>query len=284
MTPENAPVEDPTRRRVAVVTGASSGIGQAAATELARRGWTVALVGRDGDRLARAVEAAHRAGDGSALAYRCDFGRLDDVRALAADLRRAHPRIDVLANNAGGAFAERRSTVDGHDQTMQINHLAHFLLSHELREVLRGGRIINTSSGAHAMGTLDPGNLDGEGRRFRSMAVYGSAKQANILFAREASRRWPDILSTSYHPGVVRTRFGNESPLIRFFYRVAPFIRTPAKGADTLVWLATADASGITPGGFYIDRRERRPAPGATDPGLAARLWEASLVAVGGPT
>jgi NAD(P)-dependent dehydrogenase (short-subunit alcohol dehydrogenase family) len=282
-------VEDLTAGRVAVVTGASSGIGLAAATELCRRGWTVALVGRDEARLAHAVETARAAGsggagggaDGSAEGYRCDFGRLDDVRTLADRLRAAHDRIDVLANNAGGAFGQRRSTVDGLDQTMQVNHLAPFLLSHELRETLRGGRIVNTASGAHTAGTLDPDDLDSSRQRFRSLAVYGTAKQANVLFAREAARRWPDILSTSYHPGVVRSRFGNESPVIAFFFRVAPFIRTPAKGAETLVWLATTDASGITPGGYYMDRKERSPSPRAADPDLAARLWEASLRAVG---
>jgi NAD(P)-dependent dehydrogenase (short-subunit alcohol dehydrogenase family) len=282
MIGENGSVEDLTARPVAVVTGASSGIGRAAATELARRGWTVALVGRDKDRLAEAVAKARAAsGTGSAEGFRCDFGRLEDVRALAKRLRERYARIDVLANNAGGAFAERRSTVDGLDQTIQINHLAGFLLSHELRETLRSGRIVNTASGAHATGTLDPDDLDSSRQRFRSLAVYGSAKQANILFAREAARRWPDILSTSYHPGVVRSRFGNESAVIGFFFRVAPFIRTPEKGAETLVWLATTEAAGITPGGYYVDRKERTPARRATDPDLAARLWEASLRAVG---
>ena len=164
MLGENGSVEDLTRRRVAVVTGASSGIGLAAATELCRRGWTVALVGRDESRLVRAVETARASGastkgHGSAEGFRCDFGRLDDVRSLAARLRAAYPHIDVLANNAGGAFSQRRSTVDGLDQTMQVNHLAHFLLSHELREALRSGRIVNTSSSAHTMGTLDPDDL-----------------------------------------------------------------------------------------------------------------------------
>jgi NAD(P)-dependent dehydrogenase (short-subunit alcohol dehydrogenase family) len=287
MNGENGSVEDLTARPVAVVTGASSGIGRAAATELARRGWTVALVGRDEDRLAAAVAAAQAAASGGAGApgsvegFRSDFGRLDDVRTLAKRLRERYPRIDVLANNAGGAFAERRSTVDGLDQTIQINHLAGFLLSHELRDTLRSGRIVNTSSGAHATGTVDPDDLGSSRQRFRSLAVYGSAKQANILFTREAARRWPDILSTAYHPGVVRSRFGNESALIAFFFRAAPFIRTPEKGAETLVWLATADAAGLTSGGYYMDRRERRPSSRATDPDLAARLWEASLRAVG---
>jgi NAD(P)-dependent dehydrogenase (short-subunit alcohol dehydrogenase family) len=270
--------------RVAVVTGASSGIGRAAAEEFARRGWAVALIGRDEARLAEAtrrVRAAAGSGPGEprVYPYRCDFAVLAQVRDLAATLRRAYPRIDVLANNAGGAFSRRKTTVDGFELTIQVNHLAHFLLSHLLRDRLGGGRIVNTSSGAHAAGTLDPGDLTSTARRYFPFAVYGSAKQANILFAAEAARRWPEILSTSYHPGVVRTRFGHDSLVVSLFYRVTPGLRTPAKGAETLVWLATTEASQIVPGGYYLDRRLRQPSAGAADAELARRLWDASLAA-----
>lgn len=268
---------------VAVVTGANSGIGLAAAEELARRGWVVALVGRDGPRLASAAEVVRELGGPGVHQFQCDFTVLDEVRALAATLRQTFPRVDLLANNAGGTFPNRNTTVDGFEKTIQVNHLAHFLLSHELREVLRGGRIVNTSSGAHNGGSLDAEDLSSTHQTYRALGIYGSAKQANILFAAEAARRWPDIVSTSYHPGLVRTRFGRDSPTMAFFYRVAPMLRTPAKGADTLVWLATIDKGQLTSGGYYIDRRERPPAPNASDPALAARLWEASLTAVGLP-
>jgi NAD(P)-dependent dehydrogenase (short-subunit alcohol dehydrogenase family) len=264
----------------AVVTGANSGIGLAAAEQLARRGWAVALIGRDAGRLASATERVRAAGRAAIEAYQCDFAVLDEVRALATTLREAHPRIDLLANNAGGAFGARITTVDGFERTIQVNHLAHFLLSHLLRDTLRGGRIINTSSGVHTQGDLDPDDLSSTRRGYRTFTVYGSAKQANILFAAEAARRWPEILSTSYHPGVVRTRFGNHSAVVRFFYRWAPGLRTPAKGAETLVWLATTSAAEICSGGYYSDRKPRRPAAKAADPALAARLWEASLAAV----
>jgi NAD(P)-dependent dehydrogenase (short-subunit alcohol dehydrogenase family) len=281
MTWENDAVEDLTGR-VAVVTGANSGIGLAAATELARRGWALALVGRDAARLDAALVAVRAAANAPVTAHRCDFTVLDEVRMLAENLREAHPRIDLLANNAGGAFPARRTTSDGYEKTIQVNHLAHFLLSHELRERMRGGRIVNTSSGTHSSGSLDPDDLSSTGQTYLTrLGVYASAKQANILFAAEAARQWPDILSTSYHPGVVRTRFGNESPMFALFYRVSPFLRTPAKGADTLVWLATTNREQLTNGGYYMDRRERRPAAKATDAALAARLWETSLAAVG---
>jgi NAD(P)-dependent dehydrogenase (short-subunit alcohol dehydrogenase family) len=282
-------VEDLTGPPVAVVTGASSGIGLAAAEELARRGWALALVGRDPQRLAAATERVRAAARANAeprpatspdseliRSFPCDFETLDGVRELARTLRAVYPHIDVLANNAGGTHPARHTTVDGHERTIQSNHLAPFLLSHELREQLRGGRIINTSSAAHIQGRLDPADLSSSRRRYRPMSNYGTAKQANILFAAEATRRWPDILSTSYHPGVVRTRFGRDSRLYSFFYRTMPGLRTPEKGAETLVWLATADAADIQPGAYYLDRRPRRPSPRAADPDLAAALWEAS--------
>jgi NAD(P)-dependent dehydrogenase (short-subunit alcohol dehydrogenase family) len=270
--------------QVVVVTGASSGIGAAAAEEFARLGWTVALVGRDAGRLAAAVERVRAAGSTDAAGFRCDFAVLAEVRELATELRKAYPRIDVLANNAGGSVATRQVTVDGFESTIQTNHLAPFLLSHELREAVRGGRIINTSSAAHQQGRLDPADLSRPDQPYRSLATYGAAKQANIMFAAECGRRWPDILSTSYHPGVVRTRFGNDSRLVSLFYRLAPGLRTPEKGAETLLWLATADRSEIVQGGYYLDKRLRRPTSRATDPAAAARLWDASLTAVALPT
>ncbi len=285
MTSENRPVEDLTGSaiapRIAVVTGASSGIGLAAAIGLGRQGWELALLGRNADRLATAVDKVRAVSAVPPQSYRCDFGSLAQVRDLAATLRERYPTIDVLANNAGGNVPTRRSTVDGFEETIQGNHLAHFLLSHELRQQLRGGRIINTSSVVHTQGRLDPNDLNGAAQTYGMMQAYGSAKQANILFAVEATKRWPDIVSTAFHPGVVRTRFGHESPMYALFYRWAPGLRTPQRGARTLIWLATVDRAQLTPGGYYVDERLRRAHPKATDPSLAAALWDASAKAVG---
>jgi NAD(P)-dependent dehydrogenase (short-subunit alcohol dehydrogenase family) len=285
MTAENRPVEDltddPDRPRVAVVTGASSGIGLAAAIELGRRGWRVVLLGRDHARLAAATDAVARVAAVTPSPYQCDFGVFADVRAVARAIRAEHPSVDVLANNAGGNLPVRRSTVDGFEATMQSNHLAHFLLSHELRGTLREGRIINTSSAVHGQGRLDPDDLNATRRRFMSLAFYASAKQANILFTVEATRRWPEIVSTAFHPGVVRTRFGREQWLYRTFYQRVPFFRSPERGARTLVHLATVPRSQVVPGAYYVDERPRRASAQATDPELAARLWEASAKAVG---
>jgi NAD(P)-dependent dehydrogenase (short-subunit alcohol dehydrogenase family) len=281
---ENESVGDFTGK-VIVVTGANSGIGLAAAHEFARRGARVALVGRDAARLDAAISAvrAGAASGGDVRGFRSDFAVLDSVRELAASLADAYPTIDVLCNNAGGVNPGRRSTVDGHELTIQANHLAPFLLTNLLRERLAGGRVVNTSSDAHRGGALDPDALDSPGR-YGAMTVYGSSKQANILFAAEAANRWPDILSFAYHPGVVRTRFGRDSRLFTFFYKLAPFLRSPEKGADTMVWLAGADPSTVDNGGYYVDRKRVTPSARIADPALPGRLWLASERAVGQTT
>lgn len=268
------------RAPVAVITGASSGIGLAAAIELGRRGWRVAVLGRDPGRLATALEQVREAATVPPQAYESDFSSLAQVRRVAAQLRDEYDHIDVLANNAGGNVGARRSTVDGFEETIQSNHLAHFLLSYELRDRLSGGRIVNTSSRVHMQGRLDPDDLNCANRSFSSLGFYANAKQANVLFTVEATRRWPEIVSTAFHPGVVRTRFGRENAIYSVFYRFAPGLRTPEHGARTLVYLATADRERLVPGGYYVDERPQRAASRATDPALAERLWVASAKAV----
>jgi NAD(P)-dependent dehydrogenase (short-subunit alcohol dehydrogenase family) len=279
MTGENRAVEDLTEPRLVVITGASSGIGLAAATELARSGDQVVLVGRDPARLTAAADRVRRVSGQSPELFRADFAVLDDVRRLATHLREQYRRIDVLANNAGAIVLQPATTVDGFELTMQANHLAPFLLTHLLRDRL--GRVVNTASAAHRAGILDPDDLSAQLRGYRPFPAYGTSKQANILFTAEAARRWPDLPSYSFHPGVVRTRFANESRLVAVGMKFALFLRTPEKGAQTLVWLTRQDTAGLVNGGYYIDRRLRRPKPAATDARLAARLWQASERAVG---
>ncbi|MEV6811407.1 SDR family NAD(P)-dependent oxidoreductase [Micromonospora sp. NPDC051296] len=271
-------MEDLTGRRMVVVTGASSGIGLAAAIDLARRGDQVVLVGRDPSRLRSAANEVREASGERPEVFRADFAVLDDVRQLAEELRAAYDRIDVLANNAGAIVLQPVTTVDGFELSIQANHLAPFLLSNLLADRIR--RMVVTASGAHRSGVLDPDDLNAPLRRYRPMAAYGTSKQANILFTAEAARRWPAVDSYSFHPGVVRTRFGNESRLVAVGMRLLP-LRGPVKGAQTLVWLANQDRSRLIGGGYYFDRRPRRPLRKAADPQLATRLWTASATAVG---
>lgn len=261
-----------------VVTGASSGIGLAAAVDLARRGDQVVLVGRDPARLQAAGDRVRDAGGERPELFRADFAVLDDVRRLAEKLRAAYDRIDVLANNAGAIVLQPVTTVDGFELSIQANHLAPFLLSNLLRD--RIGRMVVTASGAHRSGALDPDDLNATLHGFRPYRAYGTSKQANILFTAEAARRWPEVPAYAFHPGVVRTRFGADSPLVALGMRLLPF-RSPEKGAQTLIWLADQDPSRLTTGGYYYDCRPRRPLAKARDPQLAARLWAASAQAVG---
>ncbi|MBM0232628.1 SDR family NAD(P)-dependent oxidoreductase [Micromonospora sp. STR1_7] len=271
-------MEDVTGRRLVVVTGASSGIGLAAAVHLACRGDQVVLVGRDPARLQSAAERVRETSGARPELFRADFAVLDDVRRLADRLRNAYDRIDVLANNAGAIALQPLTTVDGFELSIQANHLAPFLLTNLLAD--RVGRIVVTASGAHRFGALNPDDLNGSLRGYRPMAAYGTSKQANILFAAEAARRWSHIPAHSFHPGMVRTRFANDSRLVAFGMRILPF-RSPEKGAETLVWLTNQDPARLVDGGYYYNRRLHRPFRKAADPRLAARLWAASATAVG---
>jgi NAD(P)-dependent dehydrogenase (short-subunit alcohol dehydrogenase family) len=269
--------------RTIVITGASSGIGLAAAEQLAARGDHVVLVGRDERRLAAAVDRVQTAGRGTEPGhFQADFERLADVRALADHLLARYPTIDVLANNAGMVAMSHRRTEDGHEATMQANHLAPFLLSNLLRETLRGGRIVNTSVSPARNVRLDPDNLNGEGQRYNGVAAYQSSKAANVLFAMEAARRWPDILSLSLHPGLVRTDIGRDTAL-QYVFRYAPLLISPEKSARRLVRLATASAAELTNGALYGRSKPIPPNPRLFNTGTAARLWTTSEQAVTDP-
>jgi NAD(P)-dependent dehydrogenase (short-subunit alcohol dehydrogenase family) len=273
--------QEATMARTIVVTGASSGVGLAAAEQFAALGEQVVVVGRDPGRLEAAVARVRAAGQGREPGrFRADFERLAEVRDLAEHLLTTYPKIDVLANNAGAVIGGYRRTVDGFEATIESNHLAPFLLTNLLRERLSGGRVVDTASDAHRRRAPDPADFTGDPARYRSFPAYGAAKAANILFAAEAARRWPDITSVSFHPGVVRTNFG-EGAVVRAFYKYAPFLVTPGNAGALLVWLATTPADQLVDGGYYVGRKPAEPSGRAKDPQLAAELWEASEAAVG---
>lgn len=272
-----------------VITGASDGIGAAAARRLHHDGNQVVLVGRS-------PEKTHAVADEiGADRFVADFTRLDEVRALAADLNAKYPRIDVLANNAGGVFGDPTKTVDGFERTLQINHLAPFLLTTLLLQKLitsRAAVIQTSSSGARLSGRLDLDDLD-QDRNYNPIRAYGTAKLANILFTQELHRRYHDdgISAVAFHPGNVATSFGSqtESRLMRFITR-NPVLRsmmfiTPQKGADQLVWLATAQPGAEWESGVYFEGRKpaTRVNPQTRDPALARGLWERSEQALAIP-
>ncbi|WP_066040266.1 SDR family NAD(P)-dependent oxidoreductase [Herbiconiux solani] len=283
--------------RTVVITGASDGIGAAAARTLAAQGDEVVVVGRSREKTA-AVAAGLGPDGRDAAWFTADFARLEDVRDLADLLRDRYPRIDVLANNAGGLMGPRTETVDGHELTFQVNHLAPFLLTTLLLDRLTAGRatVIQTSSVAHRLySDFDIDDLELRGK-YSSELAYGNAKLENILFTRELHRRYHDqgISAAAFHPGVVATGFsqGSKSTL-RLLYRtpLKHLIRTPDQGADTLVWLASTppdggiedageENGGWRSGGYYAKRKPAALKKGADDPALAAALWDRSSALV----
>jgi daunorubicin C-13 ketoreductase len=266
--------------RTVVVTGATSGIGKAAALQMAGLGARLLLVGRDITRLDAVVAQARRSARHEPIALHADLTSFAQMRALGERLRQRYEHIDVLASNAGGMYAQRVITADGFEQTIQTNHLSGFLLAHLLREQLRGGRVILTASDAYTDGTIDPDDLNGERVKYHPGRAYASSKQANILTAQEAAKRWPDTCWLSYHPGQVRTRFGRGTIAAPYF-RFNPFLRSASKGAELMVWLARVPVHELLSGGYYGDGGLRAVHGRTAQPELAARLWEASSVAVG---
>lgn len=265
--------------RTIVITGASDGIGAAAARRLSRDGHTVAVVGRSREKTNAVADEI------GADRYISDFADLRQVRELAAALESAHPRIDVLANNAGGIFGERTRTVDGFEKTLQVNHLAPFLLTNLLLDTLIESRatVIATSSlAARAFSRLDIDDLDDD-RAPSANRAYGNAKLENILFTRELQRRYGDrgISAVAFHPGTIATGFASESTsLMRFVYQTPLrhlVLRGPETGAEQLVWLATT-TPGVDwePGEYYEKRRVTKTSMQAYDGMLAEALWDES--------
>jgi retinol dehydrogenase 12 len=267
--------------KVCVVTGATSGIGKAAATALARMGSQVVLVGRD---QGRAEATAAEIGANATVPPRveiADLASMEEVRALAGRLGSLE-RIDVLINNAGLVLGGRRVTEDGFEHVFAVNHLAPFLLTNLLLPKLTGSapaRVVMVTSDAHTAAKLDldDPNLEHGWNSWRS---YANSKLANILFTRDLARRLDGtgVTANCAHPGVVRTGFGREGkPLLRLGTTIGrPFFLSPERGADTIVYLASSpDVAGET-GGYYVKRQRREPSAAARDDAAARKLWDIS--------
>lgn len=260
-----------------LITGASDGIGAQAARQLSHNGHRLILVGRSPQKTARIATET-----GAVAYYTCDYTNLDQVVTLAEHIRENHPRIDVLANNAGGIMGDRTTTEDGFETTWQVNHLAGFLLTHLLMDLLIDSKatIIQTSSIAAKMfGHLTLEDLELE-NNYSAERAYGNGKLANILFTKELQRRYGNqgINAVAFHPGVVATNFAHDTNhLMRFIYHT-PLKKLATvgadKGADQLVWLATSEpGTDWEPGQFYIKRKIATSNPQANDVVLARRLW-----------
>ena len=269
-----------------IITGATGGIGLAAARELARRGARLSIVARSESRAADAVAQITAAGGPATeveVLY-ADLSSQASIRKLAAEILAKHPTIDVLANNAGGVNSSRRLTEDGLELTWAVNHLAPFLLTNLLLERIRASapaRIITTSSGAHHGAHIPFDDVNAErGYRTGGFSRYGQSKLANILFTTELARRLEGsgVTANCFHPGFVASGFNRSNgALMAFGMTLArPFARSTTKGADTLVWLADSPDVSSETGGYFTNRKRKLPSAAGQDAAAARRLWELS--------
>ena len=264
-----------------LITGATTGIGLAAAVALAGRGANVAIVGRNETRTKiAAAQVRAAAGRGATVAtFIADLSSQSAIRKLASEVLARYPKLDVLVNNAGAMYTRRQLTEDGIELTWAVNHLAPFLLTTLLLERLWASapsRVITTASEAHQGTQIPFDDLNAE-RSYRGFRRYGQTKLANILLTGELGRRLEGsgVTASCFHPGLVASGFNRNNGLLMDLAMTVlrPASRSPQKGAETLVWLASStDVSKIN-GGYYVDMEWRPPSPEGQDVETAQRLW-----------
>jgi retinol dehydrogenase 14 len=278
--------------KTVLITGATGGIGRAAAIGLASMGARVGITGRDRARAERAAAAiALESGNPAVDVFVADMSSQAEVRRLAGEVLSAYPRLDVLLNNVGGFWAHRHVTADGLEHTFALNHLAPFLMTSLLLERLMASapvRVVTVpSAGAQGMGKIDFDDLMGE-RKYSGQRAYSQSKLANVMFTYELARRLEGtgVTATVLHPGVTRTAFGAEdsthamAPIIA---ALRPFMRSPERGADTTVYLASfPDVESVT-GRYFANRKAKKSHKSSYDTATTARLWQFSADLVGLP-
>jgi retinol dehydrogenase-12 len=268
-------------KQIVLLTGSTAGIGYAAAKALANKGYHVVCVARDAGKAARLVEELGRE---RASALIADLSRPAEVARVAQEFAVRHERLDVLFNNAGALFIERRLTEDGLERTFALNHMSYFVLSVMLLDLLKASapaRVVSTSSHAHRRGDLDYlDDLQTERWDPTGMRAYGRSKLANIWFTVELARRLEGtgVTANSYHPGFVASDFARNNGFLAVLAMKLsrPFQRSVERGADTGVWLASAPEVAEDTGGYFYERKRRKGTRAARDAEAPARLWRES--------
>ncbi|MGQ9896854.1 MAG: SDR family oxidoreductase [Acidobacteriota bacterium] len=278
-------------KRIALVTGGTAGIGKETVRGLAQAGLAVVLVGRDRHKCDQVVQELRVAtGQPHITALTADLSRIEDIRRVAQEFCANHPRLDILVNNVGAIFDARRTTPDGLEQTFALNHISYFLLTNLLLDRLLSSapaRVVNVSSAAHRfVPGVDFADLQFERKPYAAMAAYGQSKLMNILFSQELAKRLEGtgVTSNSLHPGGVASNFAdNTTGWFRLTAKVLKWAVgiSPARGAETSVYLATSDeVTGVS--GRYFERcRVASTSAAATDLDAQARLWQVSEQVVG---
>lgn len=272
-----------------LITGPTAGIGHTTALALAAQGANLTLLCRSPEKGATLAEEITAAGGAAPTVVAMDMASLASVRQAAEECLALGRPIDVLLNNAGVVNTSRRTTVDGFEETLAVNHFAPFLLTGLLLPAIQdvpGARIVNVASAAHHfVRNMGFDDLHAE-QGYKTFREYGRSKLANILFTRSLSQRlagYP-VTVNSLHPGAVSTSLGTQNggvmskilPLI-----LKPFFRSPEKGAETSIYLCSSDeVAGVT-GEYFVDCKPVRPKPWARDDEAAARLWRVTEESVG---
>ncbi len=278
-----------TQGRVAVITGASAGIGKATARMLAALGWNVIGVGRDAAR-SQGAEAEIRAAaaPGARVAFvRGDFTEMRDVKRVAAEIARATDRLDVLINNAGGVRDKLYMTSENLEAMFAANHMAPFLLTRELMPLMKRTAAARQAGGVRVIAVSSSGHMACPGMNWDDLNMFGNfstgvaycqAKLANILFTRALARRAgaDGIIAQSMHPGRVASNFASHGDAAMQSYMANADTAQPDEPARTLVWMAESEEAGCRAGRYFYDMREETPAPQALDDAAAERLWEES--------
>jgi retinol dehydrogenase 12 len=276
---------------VSLITGANAGIGFETALALsARTGSTIVMACRNtvkGEAAASAVR--ERSNNGNVYVVSLDLSDLASVRACADEVSSRWDRLDVLVNNAGGMQNERRTTKQGFEMCLGVNHLAHFYLTNLLLDRLKASapsRVVNIASTAHsfARGGMQWDDLQ-SGKNYRPFVAYGHSKLANILFTRELARRFggTGVTTTCCHPGSVNSEFGHDGEMggILGWLNTSPIGGigriSPAKGAETQVYLATSPEVASASGGYYVRKKLKKPSKAGCDDAAAKRLWDESI-------
>lgn len=269
--------------KTAIVTGASSGMGKVTALELAKAGAKVVIVCRPGSKAEAAFgEISAEAGKGNVELMNADLSSQSSIRACVEEFRKTHERLEILVNNAGIFLSNRELTADGFERTFATNHLAYFLLTNLLLDMLKASapaRIVCVASKAERWGKIDFDDLQSE-RSYSGMKAYSQSKLANILFTYELARRLKHtgVTANCLHPGLVNTGWGRG---FRGIFKigiklVTPFMLAPEEGAKTSIYLASSPEVEKVTGQYFIKCKPARSADSSYDADVAKKLWEVS--------
>ena len=263
-----------------IITGATDGIGLAAAKSIAKKGYHVSLVGRNPDKGKKALEAIiEYSGNENLNFFECDLSLVVNVKDLADRIKQKHSKIDVLLNNAGGANKTKQITSEGLEKTFATNQMNYFVLSTELLNILsesNDGRIVNVASNAHIGAEVDYENINSE-KSFSAWTSYCVSKLMNIMFTYQLSSMQDRVSVNVLHPGFVDTNIaGNEGNLIKYIVKFGAkmFARTVDNGADSSIYLSTSDEVKGVSGKYFFKCREIKSSRASYNQEDWKKVWD----------